>query len=167
LLFFVAAISLVFERERSDAAILKLCKELKKGKEVGKSAWLESKLGSFQQTDFRIKRNDINAAREKETINRKKKTTTKKERVVVISEDATNERKRKMTPKFENGQEGEDDETDNYQADNGILNCLEDESGSENENENMSDEENSITREFIDWGDEGSMVEDEEETDDE
>ena len=45
--------------------------------------------------------------------------------------------------------------------------CLEDESGSENENENMSDEENSITREFIDWGDEGSMVKDEEETDDE
>ena len=77
LCFFVAAISLVFERERSDAAILKLCKELKKGKEVGKSAWLESKLGSFQQTDFRIKRNDINAAREKETINRKKKKTTK------------------------------------------------------------------------------------------
>jgi len=31
----------------------------------------------------------------------------------------------------------------------------------------MSDEENSITREIIDWGDEGSMVEDEEETDDE
>ena len=72
-----------------------------------------------------------------------------------------------MIPKFENGQEGEDDEIDNYQADNGILNCLEDESGSENENENMSDEENSITREIIDWGDEGSMVEDEEETDDE
>ena len=118
-------------------------------------------------TDFRIKRNDINAAREKETIHRKKKKTTKKERVVVISEDATNERKRKMIPKFENGQEGEDDEIDNYQADNGILNCLEDESGSENENENISDEQNSITREIIDWGDEGSMVEDEEETDDE
>jgi len=145
---------------------LKLCKELKKDKEVGKSAWLESKLGSFQQTDFRIKRNDINAAREKETINSKKKNT-KKERVVVISEDANNKRKRKIIPKFENGQEGEDDEIDNYQADNGILNCLEDESGSENEEENMSDEENSITREFIDWGDEGSVVEDEEETDDE
>jgi len=145
---------------------LKLCKELKKDKEVGKSAWLESKLGSFQQTDFRIKRNDINAAREKETINSKKKNT-KKERVVVISEDANNKRKRKIIPKFENGQEGEDDEIDNYQADNGILNCLEDESGSENKEENMSDEENSITREFIDWGDEGSVVEDEEETDDE
>ena len=145
---------------------MKLCKELKKDKEVGKSAWLESKLGSFQQTDFRIKRNDINAAREKETINSKKKNT-KKERVVVISEDANNKRKRKIIPKFENGQEGEDDEIDNYQADNGILNCLEDESGSENEEENMSDEENSITREFIDWGDEGSVVEDEEETDDE
>lgn len=145
---------------------MKLCKELKKDKEVGKSAWLESKLGSFQQTDFRIKRNDINAAREKETINSKKKNT-KKERVVVISEDANNKRKRKIIPKFENGQEGEDDEIDNYQADNGILNCLEDESGSENKEENMSDEENSITREFIDWGDEGSVVEDEEETDDE
>ena len=74
------SVSLVFEREKCDAALLKLCKVLRKGGHIIESEWLESQTSKFNQRDFKIKESKIQLAREKERPTKKSKELESKKR---------------------------------------------------------------------------------------
>lgn len=68
----IVSVSVVFEREKCDAILLKFCKKLKKVGYDTESYWLETQTSKFNQRDFKIKKSNINLAREKEGKPKKK-----------------------------------------------------------------------------------------------
>lgn len=75
----VAAL-VVFELERRDNALFKMSAKLKADAKKSEGEWIETKVVESTTRDFKIKKKNLQAARDRERLTRKKKKVPKKEK---------------------------------------------------------------------------------------
>jgi len=142
------AAQLVFEKEMSDTALLKMSAKLKAMGFEGEKAWLEKQVVASVSRDFRIKRNEIKAAREREGGSFRKKV--KKEKAAGSRKRKENNggaaKKKKARKEDENEELVHDDDEQNtsIQDDESMSNDEEMEEGSL-QDDDEDDDENELT----------------------